>query len=158
MLQIDFENSELLAQEEQSFLADATEILNYAFKQKQYPNNLHEVSILFVTDEEIKETNKQYRNKDAVTDVITFAFDDYDDQIIYDDIPDAVISLGEILVSVDRMRAQAIEYGHSIKREFCFLLLHGFLHIQGYDHLVTEDEKEMFALQEDILIKFAIFK
>lgn len=103
-------------------------------------------SIIFVTDDEIHEINKTYRKVDRITDVISFAFEDNED-IMYNDIR----MLGDIYICIPQMKRQAIEYGHSEKRELSFLTIHGLLHLLGYDHMTDEEEKEMFALQELIL-------
>ena len=101
------------------------------------------ISIVFVNNEKIHEINKTYRNVDRPTDVISFAFlDNFD----IDD-----TSLGEIYISVDKIKEQAISYNHSELREECFLLVHGLLHLLGYDHIKKEDEIVMFKLQEEIL-------
>ena len=101
------------------------------------------ISIVFVNNEKIHEINKTYRNVDRPTDVISFAFlDNFD----IDD-----TSLGEIYISVDKIKEQAISYNHSELREECFLLVHGLLHLLGYDHMKKEDETVMFKLQEEIL-------
>ena len=65
------------------------------------------------------------------------------------------IELGDIFINVKSIREQAQEYGHSLKREFCFLVTHGILHLLGYDHMDSDDEKEMFSLQEEILHEIA---
>ncbi len=106
------------------------------------------VSIVFIDNKEIKKINKTYRNIDKETDVISFAFDDED--TLKSDI------LGEIYISVDKIQSQAEEYGHSIMREMAFLLVHGLLHLLGYDHMKKEDEEVMFKLQEDILEKIGV--
>ena len=80
------------------------------------------------------------------------------DKFLFDETMDIPISLGEILVSVERAREQAIEYQHSFERELCFLVLHGYLHLEGYDHMVEKDEKVMFALQDEILEQYNIHK
>ncbi len=103
-------------------------------------------NIIFVLDDEIHEMNKNYRNVDRVTDVISFALEDNDD-ISYGDIR----MLGDIYICIPQMKRQAIEYGHSEKRELSFLAVHGLLHLLGYDHMVKEDEEVMFGLQELIL-------
>ena len=90
--------------------------------------------------------NKNYRNVDRVTDVISFALEDNDD-ISYGDIR----VLGDIYICIPQMKRQAVEYGHSEKRELSFLAVHGLLHLLGYDHMVKEDEEVMFGLQELIL-------
>lgn len=103
-------------------------------------------TIIFVTPEEIHELNKQYRGVDRVTDVISFALEDAHDVSLTD-----VRVLGDIYICIDRMKEQAIEYGHSETRELSFLTVHGLLHLLGYDHQTKEDEEVMFGLQRKIL-------
>ena len=105
-------------------------------------------NIIFVTDEEIQEINRTYRGKDKVTDVITFALQDSEEMLMM-----AENELGDIFICVDQALRQAKEYNHSVAREIGFLSVHGYLHLLGYDHMTQEDEKEMFALQEEILQK-----
>jgi len=110
-----------------------------------------EACIIFVDNQKIQEINREYREKDTVTDVISFAMEDNVDgevQIVGEGLPRI---LGDIYISLDRCREQANDYGHSFKRELLFLALHGFLHLLGYDHLNQADEKIMFSLQEEIL-------
>ena len=108
-----------------------------------------EVSVTFVDNEQIKELNKSYRNKNSATDVLSFPqYDDFND--IVD--PDAIVPLGDIVISLERARDQAEEYGHSFEREIAFLTVHSTLHLLGYDHEVGKaEESEMFAKQKEIL-------
>lgn len=103
-------------------------------------------TIIFVTPEEIHELNKQYRGVDRVTDVISFALEDAHDVSLTD-----VRVLGDIYICIDRMKEQALEYGHSETRELSFLTVHGLLHLLGYDHQTKEDEEVMFGIQRKIL-------
>jgi len=103
-------------------------------------------SIVFVDNEKIQYLNKNYRNIDRITDVISFAFED-NAKVVYN----SVRFLGEIYICIPRMIEQANEYGHSETRELAFLTVHGLLHLLGYDHMEKADEEEMFALQEVIL-------
>lgn len=115
-----------------------------------------EVSVTFVTNEAIQEINKTYRNKDMATDVISFAMEELGEgevEIINADIPTL---LGDIIISVQRATEQAETYQHSFERELCFLAVHGFLHLLGYDHGTEQQEKEMFGLQESILQAFGL--
>lgn len=115
-----------------------------------------EMSVNFVDNREIQELNRNYRQKDSPTDVISFAMQETGEgevNILGLDMP---VILGDIVISVDRAKEQAEEYGHSIEREFAFLTIHGFLHLLGYDHLTEEDEKEMFSKQNEILSDFGI--
>lgn len=114
--------------------------------EKQY-----EFSIILVDSNKIHEINREYRNIDKATDVISFA--SLDDELVFD--LNEVIELGDIFINVDAIRNQASDYGHSLKREFCFLVTHGILHLLGYDHMNKEDEKKMFDLQEEILNEIA---
>lgn len=115
-----------------------------------------EVSISFVSDQEIKEINRNYRQQDRPTDVISFAMQEKvtgEANIIGDDLP---LVLGDIVISVDKAKEQAAEYGHSLERELGFLTVHGFLHLLGYDHMNQEEEAEMFGKQDNILGEFGI--
>lgn len=115
-----------------------------------------EVSITFVTNEAIHEINREYRDKDQPTDVISFALEEMGEgeiQIIGEGIPRI---LGDIIISTDRTREQAEEYGHSFERELGFLAVHGFLHLLGYDHMNEEDEKVMFGKQNAILESYGL--
>ena len=104
------------------------------------------VSITFVDNEEIHRINREYRGVDRETDVISFAFLEDETDPVMD-----IKNLGEIYISLSKAHQQAEEYGHSFKRELSFLVVHGLLHLLGYDHMNKEDEKEMFSLQEEIL-------
>lgn len=106
------------------------------------------LSVIFVTPEQIHEINRDYRNIDRPTDVISFALQD-DMSNVY--VEEEEEELGDIFINVQAIRDQAKEYGHSIRREACFLFCHGVLHLLGYDHMTLEEEKEMFHLQDVIL-------
>ncbi len=106
-------------------------------------------SIVFIDDEKMHELNKTYRGIDRTTDVLSFAFED-NNKLCYN-----IRQLGEIFVSIPRMQQQAKEYGHSEVRELSFLVIHGLLHLLGYDHTKGEkEEKEMFSKQELVLDEF----
>lgn len=105
-----------------------------------------EFNIIIVDNEKIHEINREYRNIDRETDVISFAMEDNMD-IEYTDFR----LLGDIYISHDRVISQAKEYGHSELREICFLATHGILHLLGYDHMEPDDEAEMFGLQNELL-------
>lgn len=111
-----------------------------------------ELSCVIVDDEKIHSINRDYRQIDRSTDVISFALED-NEQFYVEGMPR---SLGDIFISYDHACAQAKEYEHSLKREMCFLFTHGLLHLLGYDHMNEEDEKEMFDLQKEILNQLGI--
>lgn len=118
-----------------------------------------EVSVSFVDNEKIREINREYRDKDAVTDVISFAIED-DEEDLFKEFEGSGITiprdLGDIFISYDKAVEQAEDYGHEITREIGFLLVHGFLHLNGYDHMTVEEEKIMFSLQEEILRDYGL--
>ena len=109
-------------------------------------------NLIIVDNEYIHELNKNYRGIDRETDVITFALEDEDTLIM----PDDQRILGDIYISIDKAKQQAIEYGHSLLRELSFLAVHGFYHLLGYDHMTEEDEKVMFKKQEEVLDAYGI--
>ena len=110
-----------------------------------------EFNIILVDNKRIHEINKQYRNIDRETDVISFAMEDEMD-VKHTDFR----LLGDIYISVDKCYSQAKEYEHSNLREVCFLATHGILHLLGYDHMNPEDEKKMFGLQDELLSGYNI--
>ena len=108
-------------------------------------------NIIFVSNEEIHEINKNFRNTDRVTDVISFALEDNEEEAFK-----SYRLLGDIYIAIDVAYDQAIEYNHSREREVCFLVTHGLLHLLGYDHMTIEEEKEMFSKQEELLNAYEI--
>ena len=109
------------------------------------------LSVTFVDNEFIHKLNREYRNVNRPTDVISFAFLDGEDDRNLILSKKGPVSLGDIYISIDKAKEQAIEYGHPLKRELSFLFVHGLLHLLGYDHMTPEEEKVMFALQDEIL-------
>ena len=107
------------------------------------------VNIIIVDNEEIKKINKEYRNIDNVTDVISFALEDVEFKTPFR-------ILGDIYISYEKVKEQALKYEHSEKRELYFLATHGLLHLLGYDHMNEKEEKIMFDLQKELLDKYDI--
>lgn len=152
MFTIDFSDHTELVKDE--WYEQIEKLLNFA-KQEEQINEDAELSITFVDKSEIQEINKMYRDKDKVTDVISFALEE--------DEPDIDMSefniprvLGDIIICSDVAQEQSESYGHSFERELGFLALHGFLHLLGYDHMNEEDEKEMFGRQDAILNAYGL--
>jgi len=110
--------------------------------------DIYNVSLIITGPITIRKINREYRNIDRVTDVISFALLDNEDD--YDTMFDE-IELGDIFINRKRVLSQADEYEHSVKREFVFLFVHGLLHLFGYDHMKSGDEKVMFDLQKKIV-------
>jgi probable rRNA maturation factor len=115
-----------------------------------------ELSVSFITNEEIQLINRDYRGKDTPTDVISFAMEELGEGEMDIHIEGAPRMLGDILISVERAKEQASDYGHSVERELGFLAIHGFLHLLGYDHMEEDEEKEMNNKQEEILQSFGL--
>jgi len=140
-------------------LAMVTEIVDFAAKDEliNLPDNT-EMSITFVDDKEIHAINKEHRQKDRPTDVISFALEEEDLSGFDFDLEELGLprNIGDLFISVDRTKEQAEEFNHSFDRELGFLTIHGFLHLNGYDHMTPEDEKEMFDLQRKILNDYGL--
>ncbi len=122
-----------------------------------------EISVSIVDEDEIRTLNREYREKDSVTDVLSFPMLEFDEDgnMICDefDFNDESIVLGDIIICAKRAFEQAAEYGHSFVREIAFLTVHSMLHLLGYDHEHSEDmEQEMFKKQKDILNKMGILR
>lgn len=120
-------------------------VLQHAVVKEKLENVIF--NVIIVDNDYIHELNKNYRNIDRETDVITFALEDEKDMVA----PAGERVLGDIYISIDKAISQAEEYGHSLLRELSFLAVHGFYHLLGYDHMTEEDEKIMFSKQEEVL-------
>ncbi|WP_438453826.1 rRNA maturation RNase YbeY [Staphylococcus pseudintermedius] len=150
MFTIDF--SDHTDQVKDDWYTQIRDVLEFA-KNEEGIDEDAELSVTFVDKAEIQEINRDYRQKDKVTDVISFAFEEEEDIFEGMDVPRV---LGDIIICTDVAAEQAEQYGHSFERELGFLALHGFLHLLGYDHMTEEDEKVMFERQKDILNQFGL--
>ncbi|MGG7619841.1 rRNA maturation RNase YbeY [Bacillus coreaensis] len=131
------------------------DLLNLAQKKLQITDPC-ELSVTFVDNNRIQEINREYRGKDMPTDVISFALEELGEGEIQISGANMPRVLGDIIISTDRAREQATDYGHSVERELGFLAVHGFLHLLGYDHETEAEEKEMFDLQRSILDEYGL--
>ena len=131
------------------------DVLNFAGSYLKLPENT-EMSVTLMDNEHIHEINKKYRGVDKPTDVISFAPDEVPIILPEDEEFDIPKNIGDIMVSMDKVKEQAEYLGHSEDRELGFLVVHGFLHLNGYDHMKEEDEKEMFGLQREILDSYGL--
>lgn len=125
-------------------------VLEFGMKKEKLVDTCF--NVIIVDNNYIHELNKKYRDIDRETDVITFALEDEDSVKL----PGDMRILGDIYISIDKARSQAIEYGHSFEREICFLAVHGFYHLLGYDHMNEKDEKIMFTKQEEVLSEYGV--
>ena len=132
-------------------LEQIKKLVEFALKYQNIENAIF--NIIIVDEEKIQMLNREYRGKDSVTDVISFALED-DDVFIETDYR----VLGDIYICLKRAHDQAKEYGHSFLRELSFLTIHGLLHLLGYDHMEKDEEEVMFELQERILSEYGIKK
>lgn len=116
-----------------------------------------EVSVTFCDNEYIRKLNGDFRNKDSATDVLSFPMYDFDDEIEPETNPDGSISLGDIVVSLERAAEQAKEIGNSFEREVAFLVIHSTLHLLGYDHERSKDDEEAQCLAQREIIEKLTF-
>ena len=140
-------------------------LLEGALKYLGQPSSQLEMSLSIVSPDEIQSLNNSFRGVDSVTDVLSFPTVDNPTRgalNVKSFSPDAVnertgkLNIGDVIICLERAKEQANDYGHSLKRELCFLSLHGMLHLLGYDHVEPQDEQQMNALQEEILTKMRI--
>ena len=133
-------------------------VLNKCFEEVGLLDSKLIITITFTTPEEIRKINKKYRKIDRATDVLSFPMfekEELDEKIknkdfLYEDV------LGDIIISIEKVREQAEEYGHSFERELSYMLVHGFYHLMGYDHIEEEDKKIMRPKEEKILNELKI--
>ncbi|MBO7527292.1 MAG: rRNA maturation RNase YbeY [Clostridia bacterium] len=140
-------------EQDQQFEADIKKMYKIALETVGVKYNIA-VNIIDVSPETINEMNRDYRGVDMVTDVLSFPM--LEDIKQLEDEPDFMLgecNIGDIYINPIRAKEQAKEYGHSLRREYCFLALHGLLHLLGYDHIKKKDEVIMFKLQDEILQK-----
>lgn len=128
---------------------ELSDYIKYVVKELNIENAIF--NIIFIDNKEIRDINREYRNVDRETDVISFALEDNMD-VVYDDFR----LLGDIYISYEKAIEQAETYNHSVKREVFFLATHGILHLLGYDHMEEDDEKVMFGLQNELLDGYGI--
>lgn len=150
------DDTHLLTNEQQAMIQ---QLIDYAADYLQLPEDT-EMSITYTTNQYIQEINRDYRDIDAPTDVISFALEEeMTDElpIIFEDEMELLPrNIGDIFISVEKAEEQAKEYAHSFDRELGFLAIHGFLHLNGYDHMNPQDEDKMFSLQNEILNAYGL--
>ena len=135
--------------EEVKEIESIKKVLKKGIEVEQLNNILF--NVILVDNEYIHELNRDYRHIDRPTDVITFALEDNKD------FPECDTRiLGDIYISIDKAHSQAIEYGHSFERELSYMVVHGFYHVMGYDHIKEEDKVKMRPKEEKVLEKLGI--
>jgi probable rRNA maturation factor len=145
-----------------------TNIIDYALREEKV-NIDYEVSIIFIDNEQIKELNKNFRNIDKETDVLSFPMLEYPVQKVYKDVyenysfeysdlNEGRLVLGDIALSLEKAVEQSKDYGHSFLREAAYLTIHSVLHLLGYDHMEEAERTFMRKREEEILEKFNIIR
>lgn len=155
MIEIEYNNIEKLENEEVLL----KKVVQAVLEEEEIVHDLY-ISITLTNNEEIHKINKQYRDVDRPTDVLSFPMYEReeipalkkDDNIFEEEI------LGDIIISIPKVKEQAEEYGHSFERELAYLTTHGMLHLLGYDHMIDEEKEQMRAKEEKILEKLNILR
>lgn len=133
-------------------------VVEQCFKEEKLEKSKLYISIILTTPEHIHEINKQYRNVDKETDVLSFPMfekEELDEKIKNQDFEHEDV-LGDIVISIEKVKGQAVEYGHSFEREFSYMIVHGFYHLMGYDHIEEKDKIVMRPKEENVLTKLGI--
>ena len=132
-------------------------VLQECFKEEKLLNSNFYISVTLTNEENIRKINKEYRNIDKTTDVLSFPMFEKDEipEIINDSIE---YVLGDTIICIPIVEKQAIEYGHAFEREFAYMLVHSFYHLLGYDHIEEKDKIEMRKKEENILTKLNILR
>ena len=150
-MEIIFDDRQDFAKLDQDFMDKIKAVILEVLAYEDYDDD-YEVSLSFVTNDEIRDINREYRNIDKVTDVLSFPM--YDGQEV--DVDFGQISLGDRVISIERASEQAKDFGHSLEREICFLVCHSMFHLLGYDHMEENDAIDMHAREEAVLGKLGI--
>lgn len=129
-------------------------VINECFKEEGLDKKNIYINVVLTDPENIRKINKEQRNIDQETDVLSFPMFEKDEIV---NIPDNMLDvLGDIVISIERVKEQANEYGHSFERELSYMVVHGFYHLMGYDHMEKDDKVKMRAKEENILNKLKI--
>ena len=155
-----YEITYLNLEENQTYEKTVEKVLHKCFEEEGLLDSKLIITITFTTPEDIRKINKKYRKIDKATDVLSFPMfekEEFDEKIknkdfLYEDV------LGDIIISIEKVKEQAEEYGHSFERELSYMLVHGFYHLMGYDHIEEEDKKVMRPKEEKILSELKIIR
>ena len=144
--------------EDKSYDKIVEKVLQKCYEEEKLLDSKLIITITFTTPEQIHKINKEYRQVDRPTDVLSFPMferKELEEKIAKQDIEHEDV-LGDIIISIEKVKEQAIEYGHSFERELSYMLVHGFYHLMGYDHIKEDDKKEMRPKEEKILNELKI--
>ena len=139
--------------ENKEFEDTIKKVLEQCFKEEKLENSKLYITITLTNSENIRKINKEYRNIDKATDVLSFPM--YEKEELEEKIAKQHYEhedvLGDIVISIEKVEEQAKEYGHGFERELSYMIVHGFYHLMGYDHIEEEDKKKMRPKEEKIL-------
>lgn len=146
-----------LIPENKDYREQAEKVLEACFLEEGLDKTNLSISVILTTPARIHAMNKMYRNVDKETDVLSFPmFEKEEIEAILVENKQEKDVLGDIVISIERVKEQAVEYGHSFEREFSYMLVHGFYHLMGYDHIEEKDKVKMRPKEENILAKLEI--
>lgn len=132
-------------------------VIETCFEEEKLQNSKLYVNVILTNPKNIKEINTKFRNIEKETDVLSFPMFEKEDIEFFKNSENEIEEvLGDIIVSIERVKEQAIEYGHSFERELAYMIVHGFYHLMGYDHMTEEDKSKMRPKEEKILEKLKI--
>ena len=155
-----YEITYLNLEENQTYEKTVEKVLHKCFEEEGLLDSKLIITITFTTPEDIRKINKKYRKIDKATDVLSFPMfekDELDEKIKNKDFLHEDV-LGDIIISIEKVKEQAEEYGHSFERELSYMIVHGFYHLMGYDHIKEEDKVKMRPKEEKVLNKLGIRK
>lgn len=148
-----YEITYLNLEENNEYEKTVKKVLDKCFEEEGLSDSKLIITVTFTIPEEIRKINKEYRNIDRATDVLSFPMfekEELDEMIKNKDFMHEDV-LGDIIISIEKVKEQAEEYGHSFERELSYMLVHGFYHLMGYDHIEEEDKKIMRPKEDKIL-------
>lgn len=143
-------------EEKKEYIEILNKVLEKCFEEENLSSEKLYINIVLTNPKNIKEINKQYRNIDKETDVLSFPMFEREELTKLEN--ENLDVLGDIVISIEKVKEQANEYGHSFQRELAYMAVHGFYHLMGYDHMEENDKKEMREKEENILEKLNILK
>ena len=147
-------------EEKKEYKEVVEKVLTRCFEEEKLENSKLYITVTLTNPENIRKINKEYRNIDRATDVLSFPMfekDELDEKIRKNNF-NHIDVLGDLIISIEKVEEQAKEYGHSFERELSYMLVHGFYHLMGYDHIEDEDKKMMRAKEEKILDELKILR
>lgn len=142
--------------ENKEYIELIQKVVNKCFEVEKLQNSNLYISIILTNPKNIQEINKEHRNIDKPTDVLSFPmFEKNELENIHFENTEV---LGDVIISIEKVKEQAIEYGHGFDRELAYMVVHGFYHLMGYDHMIEEDKVVMRAKEENVLNKLEIIR